>query len=132
MTKLTRTEEIIKSIAEGNKDFIGFDLSGLDLGNVKFLQFSNLKGANLEGANLKGANINNVLTANAKNSFGLVYIELIYPIYKFLSFIFSFILRIIGVYILLCVIAVFLNLIDYLFGTNFSEYIKYLRYMRLR
>ena len=54
MTKLTR-EDVIKSIADGNKDFKGWDLSGLDLSNVKFLQISNLSGANLSGTNLFGA-----------------------------------------------------------------------------
>ena len=60
MTKLTR-EDVIKSIINGNKDFIGWDLSALDLNHSYFvyanLQGANLQGANLEGANLEGANL---------------------------------------------------------------------------
>jgi len=55
MVKLTR-EDVIKSIAEGNKDFIGLDLSGLDLNCIN-LEGTNLKNVNFYNANLQGVNL---------------------------------------------------------------------------
>jgi hypothetical protein len=57
------SDDVVKSVAQGNKNLSGLDLKGMDLSNCKLrgIDFTNtdLSGADLRGADLRNANLTN-------------------------------------------------------------------------